>query len=627
MTEAGDQPARRNTVPALAWWLGHAFVVLSVAIATRRFTLFLDDFVFLGQGRGALVSEGAVHEQDLTLDYLREPLFEHFSPITRLLFWLIARTDEPQTWARLLVLALVALLVVSVGLLCRAILGRSLEALLVTMISVQGLVVVRLSSWTTASFNIMLATAACALAFAAAVHYLRHGRSRWYAVASAGCFVVALLDYELAMFFPVFVGVWFLLCVAPSLGLRPTIARLRQTLYYWATLAVLNVAALLNFFLGYRISSLPSPGPGDFFATVWHSLWQGLFPAWVGVWQTGEGPAPLGVLAVVAWLVVIGLALWRVGPRILGPVVLGLLGWLMCVGTVAWGRTVINGTFIGVELFYVVLALLPLAVAVCEGIQLASSPSPSQSSVSRGVGHRAPVRWRVPAVLALVTVLTAVSVQVNSRSVTDPNGFASMAREVTTNFLADVDSRDEAPSVVGTPVNAGIALPGFFPYNYSSRSLGLLTDRVSWDTGGDDLHLVSGSGHLVEVGIAPRRRAWRIDMAGERGAIRQPGTDCFEIAGPDSVVRMPLRRWARGENLVISLEGSIDRDSAVLPSVQAGSGRAPATGTATQWQEGDLHAVLYPDVGTVRGVYLKGLVADATLCVDALVVGSLVTAD
>src|SRR6516164_6580672 len=54
-------------------------IVLVVSLATagwftRNFFFFQDDFIFIRQGQ----------ESSLALSYLREPLFQHFSPVSRL---------------------------------------------------------------------------------------------------------------------------------------------------------------------------------------------------------------------------------------------------------------------------------------------------------------------------------------------------------------------------------------------------------------------------------------------------------------------------------------------------------------------------------------------------------------
>src|SRR4029077_6803764 len=101
-----------------------------------------------------------------------EGLFEHFSPVTRFLFWVLGRADDPRLVARIMVLVLVALVAIAFGELTRALLGRTVAALLVAMIAIQALVLTRLAAWTTASFNILPAVAGCTFAFALAVRYL-----------------------------------------------------------------------------------------------------------------------------------------------------------------------------------------------------------------------------------------------------------------------------------------------------------------------------------------------------------------------------------------------------------------------------------------------------------------------
>jgi hypothetical protein len=93
-----------GTDETLARWpfvaVALAASALMVALSWRVF-LFWDDFVFLGQAQDA----------DLTRHYLTEPLFNHFSPVTRVINWLAAGHVAAHPW---LVTVAVCALVVSV---------------------------------------------------------------------------------------------------------------------------------------------------------------------------------------------------------------------------------------------------------------------------------------------------------------------------------------------------------------------------------------------------------------------------------------------------------------------------------------------------------------------------------
>jgi hypothetical protein len=605
---------RRRLVPPQVWAVGHILVLVEVVFATRRFTFFQDDYVFVAQGRGEIVRDGVIHSQPLTLDYLRDALFEHFSPLARLGFWVIGRTDAPQMWARLVVLALVAGLVVALGILCRVVLGRTLEALLLTMIAGQGLVVVHLAGWTTASLNMVPAVALCSLSFAAAVRYLRDERSSWYAVVSVVLFGFGLLDYELTMFLPVFIGSWFLLCVGPELGFRTTLARIVQSFFYWLAFAVLAAAAALNFKLNYMASGLSKPSAQQFIETLWHSLAQGLFPSVLGVSavEHGAGIGAVVAMLVWAWLVIVGLI--QLGPRFAASIALAFIGWFLCTATLAWGRAAVNTPWVGIDLFYAAVPLLVLVVAVAEALRL-------PVRVRR---RRAEPQLRVVSVLAAVALVSAGLTQAQSRQATDPNGVASAARAFQRTFLRAV-SEHGAPAVVSAPVPDIVVLRSFYPYDYISRNVGTLTHNVRWDVAdGGPLYRTNAYGELVEVTVAPRARA-NIARIRESGTERSADGRCHLMRDSTSQITVPFPEPVSGPNLIVHIEGTIDRSSASRPFVVLTDGqRWGATGSLTRWKRGDIHAAMLLTADAITRFGLTGFVPGTRLCLDSVVVGSLV---
>jgi hypothetical protein len=606
--------AQRHLVPSVVWWVAHAVVLIEVGVATRWFAFFQDDYVFLNEGRGDILRDGVVHGQPLTFDYLRASLFEHFSPLTRLAFWVVGHSESPQVMARVLVLALVAVLIVALGVLSRTILGRTMEALLLTMVAGQGLVVVHLAGWTTASFNLVPALALCALSFAAGIRYLRDRQSPRYAVASLCLFGLGLFDYELTMFLPVFIGCWFLLCLAPELGVRAAVERIVHTFAYWGLFAVLTAAAALNFKLNYMQSGLPKPTVGQFVETMWHAWWQGLFPSVLGVSDIDHGAGAAAVVAIAVWVWLMTVAVVQLGPRVIGAIALGLLGWFLCTAALAWGRAAVNTPWVGIDLFYAAVPLVVLVVAVAEALRL---PRPSRR-------RRAGRRVRVVSVLGALVLISGVLTQVHARQATDPNGVASAARNFQLGFLRAVAKHHSPPAVVSAPVPEAVVLGSFYPYNYISRSVGILTDRVRWDVADSGpLYRVDTNGELVQVGLEPRAQA---NMTRIRAfeAQRAGGGHCFRMHTSKARLTVPLATPVSGPNLAVRTEGRIDRTSAARPFlVRSDDQRVGATGSLIRWQKGDIHSVMLLTSDSVTAIGLTGFVPGSTICLESVVVGSL----
>jgi hypothetical protein len=77
----------RTRPPTWLWPLSIALQVASAAIVTSYTYFFVDDFLFLRQAQ-------LEHFGQL---YLREPLFEHFSPVSRVLDSVVVNLD-PAGW-------------------------------------------------------------------------------------------------------------------------------------------------------------------------------------------------------------------------------------------------------------------------------------------------------------------------------------------------------------------------------------------------------------------------------------------------------------------------------------------------------------------------------------------------
>ena len=441
----------------MPWWLwsgGLALAFAQVAWASRRAALFQDDFIFLGQARIDGVHDGVVLPTRLTWDYLSKALFEHFSPVTRLLFWTLGKSTDPRLVGRIMVLSLVALVVVAFGELTRAVLGRTIAALLVAMIATQALVLTRLAAWTTASFNILPAVAFTTLSLTLAYRYLHDPTKRAAAAGSVVFYGLAVLDYEFAMLLPLFVLAWFLLCLAPELGRSATIARLRATAVYWISLGIIGVAAAVNYRLNYYIDTLPRGSAGSTLRTLWYSLLQGLFPAILGVYSPTAGNFGVAtVLVCVAWIVIVSAAVVFGGGPAVRAVVFGAFAWLVCNLLLAYGRSAVNGVGIGIELYYAGFPMLFVTLAACEAIdavrrrRLAAAPAASIPTFLRTVDPSNVV----VVVLALGLVASAIGLQANADTLTSVKGVARFAGDFSARFLEDVESADSPPHVLSLP--------------------------------------------------------------------------------------------------------------------------------------------------------------------------------
>ena len=200
--------ARRRVGPAQPpewlWLVSIMLQVLIAAVLTAYTYFFIDDWLFIAEAR----------RLPLSLSYLRKPLYEHFSPISRLLDkLLVGDTTGSFALAHDLQLVMYAAAIAAFAFVVRTILGNKWPAFFLTILFGQSLFLIRLLNWWTATANILPATVFSLIAFGA---YLRWWRSRsfgWLIVCLA-CFLVALLDYENAMLLPLYILTVSLLVLA-----------------------------------------------------------------------------------------------------------------------------------------------------------------------------------------------------------------------------------------------------------------------------------------------------------------------------------------------------------------------------------------------------------------------------
>ena len=305
-------PARGGHAGADHWqrpqtWLWGVSVVLQVACAAllTKFTFFLvDDYEFL---RGA-------RTQSLSLAYLREGLYEHFSPVSRLLDKLLV-VLAPGSWvlAHGVELALYAGALLAFAMVMRAILGNGWLAFAFTVVFGQSIFLIRLLYWWTATANILPATLFMLLALWCYLRWRETG-SRTLLAGSFAAYAMALLDFETAILFPVYVAIISLLVLERHPGPRSWAASLWRERWAWAGYMVLDAAAVANYYRFYY-HPVAHPSLPKLVHYLAIALFQTFVPALVGV-KYSQTPgvavaAGLAVLSAVAVTLYLRPRAWR----------------------------------------------------------------------------------------------------------------------------------------------------------------------------------------------------------------------------------------------------------------------------------------------------------------------------
>ena len=239
--ELAADPSATRRPPGWLWVASLVAQVVSAALCTGYTFFFVDDFLFMGQAR----------MQPFGVSYLRERLFEHFSPISRLLDTLLVVVSPGSfTLAHGLELAMYAAVLVAFAFVVGAILGNTWATFAFTVAFGQSVFLMRLLNWWTATANILPATVFMLLALGCYLRW-RERRSRALLAASLAAYALSLLDYETAILFPAYLALITFGVLEWRSGPRGWLATLWRERWAWIGYVGLAAAELVNYYLYY----------------------------------------------------------------------------------------------------------------------------------------------------------------------------------------------------------------------------------------------------------------------------------------------------------------------------------------------------------------------------------------
>ena len=550
-------------MPLRAYVVVVAGAVLVQMFWARTVFLFSDDYIFLTQGLHA----------ELTWDYLKEPLFGHFSPVSRLTDLLVAPAihDRPQIIYLVLVCAAAAVVAATAFLMTGA-LGRTRLALLGTALVGTSLTIVPLTNWYTAGVNILPALTGAFLCFGASVRLLRSPRWWWTVLAVLG-YLLAVLSWELAAIIPLYVVVWAVLFRSrignPSYG-----AMLRRGAVAWAALVLIAVAVAVNYLGGYYAAQ-PSGSVWEIGAAVAVSFVQTLVPLAMGVY-----PASWGVLGIVVpvltavLLAILVRASLRRDRQAWRGWTFAVVGWLVPAVALVLSRVGIFGVSVAQQPMYF---LLPVTLATLGALLAWSSPQPAQPTQTRLPLRRRWVAVVSVALLGVGYVLSGPAV-VNTLFTYALGKYGTPHPDYVDHLLASVDRLRPGPafSVLDGDVPGGLVPPTFSPYNRVSTVLDLYAPDVALDSPSPPWYVPDSTGEAeAGDGRLDRHRGLRQRGPHQRVLVRRPGPD--HRPSPRAVLRGGDEHRCGGRPPAVPglVAGRADPDPGDRRPGHAGAGHLP----------------------------------------------------
>jgi hypothetical protein len=515
-------------------WLWAGVVAVQVAFAallTSYTFFFFDDFLFLQQARTQAFGWG----------YLSGGMFEHFSPVARLLNKIVVVVGSSGFgFAHALQLTLYACAVVAMTFVVRTILGRTWTALGLVVLFGQSVFLMRLLNWWTATGNLLPATVFVLLAIGSYVRWW-DGGGRWWLIGSIGAFVGGLLDYETAILFPLFLALIRLLILNDSLDPRDWVRVLWRERWAWATYIALDVAALVNFYTKYYIQ-MPRPTFGQLIHFLEVALVQTFIPAMLGV---KHDPTP-GTAAVVASVLVfcaLVAATLYLRPRAWRSLVAAVIAFVVTLVPVGISRIHLWGVYDGAELYYQQAAQFMFIVFAAFALS------------RRWGGHRERPHWfpEVRVLVPIVAVAAAAygflyvsSVHAMADASWDPHTSRTYFRELSRSIARVELAAGQRPKLIDTTVPASLMATAYSPFNRYSHFFPIVESGLRYSDGSTTGYAVTLTGELERVHLRPvigsRMRSATVTTLEDtqpRRASRQGSGICVP-PGPTQRLHIPL---------------------------------------------------------------------------------------
>ena len=548
-SSAPARPSARRRVgpaqpPEWLWLVSIMLQVLIAAVLTAYTYFFIDDWLFIAEAR----------RLPLSLSYLRKPLYEHFSPISRLLDkLLVGDTTGSFALAHDLQLVMYAAAIAAFAFVVRTILGNQWPAFFLTILFGQSLFLIRLLNWWTATANILPATVFSLIAFGA---YLRWWRSRsfgWLIVCLA-CFLVALLDYENAMLLPLYILTVSLLVLADDSRPRRLNA-LRSEWSIWLGFLVLDVCAAVNYYTGYYLP-LPHATVGQTLHYLAIAVFSSFIPALFGIKhpESALGRQPLVIVACVTVFLMLAAYLLYTRPRTWRCMAAFLLIAVITLAPVGIDRIPVYRLHVADELYYAQSLQFMFLILVALALRAERRRAPPRQLVPILTWLRAaPVAAAtlVLAALAGYGVLYVISVDAMADASWQPHRSRAYVSAFQASVRRVIRQTGRPPVLFNATVPVDIGGRGTVPYNRYDDFFPIVDSRVRFNTVTTPMYVVSPAGALFAVRFvaADAGTVARATVL-EKGSPALPtvtrgGYLCVPAGRNPALVRVPLVRMLR----------------------------------------------------------------------------------
>jgi hypothetical protein len=482
---------RRRWIDAVAVLVCVAISVLTAAWYTRRLYFTEDDFVFLEEARTSTFN----------LAYLREQLFQHFSPISRVADYILAN-DLGASYgaARAIQLSILGLAVLAFAWALTGFVGLVWWRHLLTILFAESLALMHLLDWWTATANILPATILGLATIGAFLRFRSRSGFGW-GVLTVVFYAFSLLSHEQSWLVFGYLFLFDVLVLMGGTSIRDIARRVVGDWRLWVPLGALTAAAVANYQLNYYGKVAPA-SLGQMLTFIRILLDEAFAPSAVGF-----RPLVGGVVPRYAWVIDVAILLAAVvltivrAPQAWRPWAVFIIGFLANAALTGLNRVGQNLLYYGREMYYVqapaYLFLLCLAVA----LSMAKRRSVYSHRAMAVIGP-VPQKWLLASVVVGLLVYQGLFFQgETAQSHEDARDQASeSSRSYFQTMFRQIDQLERTGHpviLIDGPVPSQIVKAAYWPLNDLGNILPLLKPGVRFGRPGPDTYITSPTGSLV----------------------------------------------------------------------------------------------------------------------------------
>lgn len=623
----GNSTMTRPTVPAYAVAGLVSLQALIMYLFAAEGAFFADDLLNIGMLRVDFHTR-------LTFHYLLTPIFGHFTPGLRFMYWVVTFAHMDYAAGLTLNVALYVVVLLLMYRLLRLLFGDTWMNLLLLFFFGFSALWAPETMWWTAGAHFFPTMSFGLLMIDSFFRFVFTHRRRWLLV-SIVAFSFALLWHEKAMILivmlPVVAGVVLARGSSPLAAIR---ASLRLT-WIWALYLVPAAIYLYHYFVQLTYQPQPRPTVGGMVGLLGVAWVQSFIPAVFGgplSWRftaSGQGlAAPPAWIMIAGQLIFAGLVAASVrlrGPGVWSAWVLSALAVALYAGLAGYVRLFRYGPSMGTDYRYVFDACVFMTLAV--GLAFLPLANNAEKASTAGRPRRRPQHPSARAVAAggacVLFLGFLVSMSDASRHLADGDP-ARYSRNLARTISTARPGPDGHRVFYNTIAPEGVITGLFYPYNKVSYFLPVLAPGAESGSGSVPRYMVSADGTVHRARFEPSATATSYAWTFGGGERRKGTAD--SCAAPTLVPiqgTFPLDHPLGAAQWFMMLTYTGAHKAGVHLAIHTGSGDAiDATGKfdTQRLPDGDGKYLIDFRVDPVTSVGLD-LAPNSTLCVTALEVG------